>query len=142
MPVEAIYERTFHGFKPASEQAQAFWQATKVGDLVRLVGTKPRNLKFQRYYWVMLGLIGDNLPHKISAEDLHYLCKMATGVTRDVVLPDGQIRKVPGETNFNAMDELAFRKYVREAAGLMCERLLPGSIPDELLAEVERMAGW
>jgi hypothetical protein len=142
MAVDAIYERTFHGFKPASEQAEAFWKAAKVGDLVRLVGTKPRNLKFHRYYWVMLGLIGDNLPNKIAADDLHYMCKMATGVVREIVMPTGQIVRVPAETNFNAMDEVAFRKYVRAAATAMVERLLPGSVPDELLAEVERMAGW
>lgn len=131
---QPLYERTLSGFVPATDAANAFWHGTKLGALVRLEGTRPRNPKRHRFYWKMLSIAAENMPRFHTAEQLHYAVKQALRLGEFVPIRGGKETVfVPASTSFASMGEPEFTKFVEDVDALLSESLgIPiGTLMDE-----------
>ena len=77
----------------------------------------------------------------MTAEQLNFMAKVATGTGEWVKNPKtGVPLFMPGSISFASMDQVAFKQFVKTAAHALCERFLPGVVPDDLLAEFQELA--
>jgi hypothetical protein len=142
---KALYTRTSRGFEPANDLAQEFWAGSKIGDLVELKGSRPRNAIFLKLWWAMLGDMSRNSTPFVSTKQLDFMAKVGTGTGewKKVRSPkNGELVPVffPGSISFAAMDETEFRRFVREAATFLCESFFPGVVPDHFIRDFEQLA--
>jgi hypothetical protein len=141
MAEPALYRRGLRGYEPANDAALEFWTAGKPNELVQLDGKRPRNAQFHRLWWAMLALMSQNSNPPMSAEQLNFMAKVATGTGEWVKNPKtGVPLFMPGSISFASMDQVAFKRFVKTSAEALCERFLPGVVPDELLAEFQELA--
>jgi len=141
MSESPLYRRGLRGYEPANDTAMDFWNLGKPGELVQLDGKRPRNPQFHRLWWSMLNLMAQNSRPAMTAEQLNFMAKVATGTGEWVMNPKTGIPLfMPGSISFAAMDQAKFKQFVKVAAAALCERFLPGVVPDELLAEFQELA--
>lgn len=141
MAEPALYRRGLRGYEPANEAAMDFWNLGKPGEMVQLDGKRPRNPQFHRLWWAMLALVAQNSRPPMTAEQLNFMAKVATSTGEWVKNPRTGIPLfMPGSISFAAMDQRQFKQFVKTAATALCERFLPGVVPDVLLAEFQELA--
>ncbi len=112
-----IYVRRLHGFVPANEESQAFFERIALGDLVTLDGKRPRSLPHLRKYWAMCAMIAENTG--FSSENVHSLLKQLIGHGCWIEIR-GRARFLERPTNFNAMDQIEFEKYYNRCVNAAC----------------------
>jgi hypothetical protein len=142
---KTLYRRTVRGFEPANAYADEWAKSCKVGQIVELKGSKPRNGAFHNLWWVMLADMAKHTEPPMTARQLHEVAKTGTGINqvRKVISPktgDPVWVTIPGRTNFAAMDQVAFERFVREAAMFLCANFLPGIAPEEFIRDLETLA--
>lgn len=136
-----LYRRGLRGYEPDNGAALDFWNLGRPGELVQLDGKRPRNPRFHRMWWAMLNLMAQNSRPAMTAEQLNFMAKVATGTGEWVKNPKTGIPLfMPGSISFAAMDQAEFRRFVQRAAEALCERFLPGVVTDDLLAEFQELA--
>jgi hypothetical protein len=133
------------GFEPANDYADEWARSVKIGEIVELKGSKPRNAAFHNLWWVMLQDIAKHTEPPMTARQLHEVAKTGTGVNKvmRVVSPktgDPVWVTIPGRTDFASMDQVEFKRFVREAATFLCVNFLPGVAPDEFIRDLETLA--
>lgn len=141
MAERPLYRRGLRGYEPDNAAALDFWNAGRPGELVELDGKRPRNPQFHRMWWAMLNLMAQNSRPAMTAEQLNFMAKVATGTGEWVKNPKTGIPLfMPGSISFAAMDQVTFKRFVQTAAAALCERFLPGVVRDDLLAEFQDLA--
>jgi hypothetical protein len=140
-----IYRRTARGFEPVNEVADEWARSCKIGELVKLKGSRPRNLPFQNLWWAMIGDMAKHTEPPMTARQLHEVAKTGTGINqvRKVMSPKtGQPVwiTIPGRTDFAHMDQVEFKRWTREAATFLCANFLPGVAPEEFIRDLEELA--
>jgi hypothetical protein len=142
---KTLYRRSVRGFEPANDYADEWARSVKIGEIVELKGSKPRNAAFHNLWWVMLQDIAKHTEPPMTARQLHEVAKTGTGVNKvmRVVSPktgDPVWVTIPGRTDFASMDQVEFKRFVREAATFLCVNFLPGVAPDEFIRDLETLA--
>ena len=147
---KTLYRRTVRGFEPANDYADAWARSCKIGQVVELKGSKPRNGPFHALWWAILGDIAKHATDpqtgtSFTARQLHELAKTGTGINqvRKVVSPktgEPVWITIPGRTDFAHMDQVEYERWVREAATFLTTNFLPGVAPEEVLHELELLA--
>jgi hypothetical protein len=142
---KTLYRRSVRGFEPANDYAEEWARSVKIGEIVELKGSKPRNAAFHNLWWVMLQDIAKHTEPPMTARQLHEVAKTGTGVNKvmRVVSPktgDPVWVTIPGRTDFASMDQVEFKRFVRDAATFLCVNFLPGVAPEEFIRDLETLA--
>jgi hypothetical protein len=145
---KTLYRRTVRGFEPANPYADEWARSTKVGDIVELKGSKPRNAAFHNLWWVLLSDVGKHCDPPMSSKQLDFMAKVGTGTGTWVkarATKGPQKGKqvpvfIPGSISWAAMDQVEFKRFTREAATFLCESFLPGVAPEEFIRDLEELA--
>lgn len=142
---KTLYRRSARGFEPANDYADEWARSCKIGQVVELKGSKPRNGAFQGLWWAMLRDMARHTQPPMTARQLHEVAKTGTGINqvRKVISPktgEAVWITIPGRTDFAAMDQVEFERWVKEAATFLCINFLPGIAPEEFIRELETLA--
>jgi hypothetical protein len=142
---KTLYRRSVRGFEPANDYADEWARSIKIGDIVELKGSKPRNGAFHNLWWVMLQDIAKHTEPPMTARQLHEIAKTGVGINKvmRVISPktgDPVWVTIPGRTDFASMDQVEFKRFVREAATFLCMNFLPGVAPEEFIRDLETLA--
>lgn len=147
---KTLYRRTAKGFEPANPYADEWARSVKIGGIVELKGSKPRNGAFHNLWWVLLSDIAKHAVDPrtgtpFTARQLHEMAKTGTGINevRRVISPKTGAPvwvTIPGSTDFAHMDQVEFKRWTREAATFLCTNFLPGVAPEEFLGDLEALA--
>lgn len=135
-----LFQRTFDGFRPASEAGQEFFAACKFGEVVELKPTKVRNGRYHRLFFAMLKLISENSEPHISPKAALHFAKLATGTGELVTDSRGEKHFVPGSISFAKMDQAGFEAFVAAAIPPLVGRFMRGTAPDDVVNEAMSLA--
>lgn len=135
------FRRTLTGFEPVSPTAKRFFHETKLGDVVKMEGKRPRNLRRHNYYWKMLTVAAENLEAFDSADQLHTAIKATLGLGRWVEVP-GASRAlfIEDSTSFAKMTEAEFAEFLDAAARAITKHWLRGVAVEQLMEEARHAA--
>ena len=120
---------------PDDEDGLERLQRIGVGGAVQVEVTQPRNIGHHRKFWKMMDLVHkqsvlrDRFP---TTEALVQSFKIVTGVVEPVILPDGEIRMVPGSIAFANMEQGAFDEFYSNAVKVIVRDFLGGGPEDEV----------
>lgn len=121
MPISLYIQRRGHTLIPASGPEALDLEKLPEGRLLRcdVVQPRPRNGGFHRLSWALFGQIAEALnhgPHTApwTAEDVKDNLLVATGHCREVTVR-GKTGFVPKHTNFGAMDQQEYGRFVDAA---------------------------
>lgn len=135
------YRRTLTGFEPVSMTAKRFHAETKMGDIIKLDGKRPRNLGRHNFYWKMLTVAADNIEAFETADQLHTAIKASLGYGRWVEVP-GASRPlfIEDSTSFGKMSEADFAEFLDKAARVITKYWLQGVAVEQLMEEARNAA--
>ena len=131
------YVHALGSFVPVSDAARDFLRKTKVGDIVELHGSKPRNLKHHRKFFELLKIILANQDFYKSMDELLAVCKLAIGHVEIVRTKYGDVR-IPKSISFASMDQSAFDAFYDRAIDWACTDVIQGLARKDLANAVER----
>lgn len=104
--------KTLSGWQPVSNAAREFHAKTKPGQIVEMIGRRPRHPAHHRKYFAMLGVVADNCEQFAGPDDVLLAVKAALGHGRWLEIP-GASRPLfaPDSINFSAMDQDSFEAF-------------------------------
>jgi Protein of unknown function (DUF1367) len=127
--------RTLSGLKPANRACEEELAKIKMGAFLSVEVKQPRHPRHLAKWWVLMGIIADNLPGNHSAEDVCQVLKIRIGHVTRIGTPKGII-EIPKSISFAAMDQTEFNAFWDRAVKCICEDIIPGLGKEELEAEV------
>lgn len=131
------YRRTLTGFEPVSPTARRFWQESKLGDVVKLEGKRPRNLGRHNFYWKMISVAVDNLEAFDTPDQLHTAIKATLGYGRWIDVGGSHPLFIEDSTSFAKMSEAEFAEYLDKAARAITKYWLHGVAVETLMQEAK-----
>lgn len=103
----------------------------------------PRNVKFHRKFFALLGICYDNMPdyirkrdHIHSIDTLLYAIKIAAGHF-DNISVNGREIPVPRSISFAKMDNAQFERFYNRALDIILETYLVGTSRSDIIEEIE-----
>lgn len=135
---DGFFTRTATSLVPADDAAREALAGIKVGTVVQVRVSRPRNINHHRKYWALCSAIASSIG--AQSENVSDVLKLRTGHFTVVQTRTERIR-LPRSISFAKMDQAAFDKFYQECARVLCEEFLPGAKPGELLNEIEQMLG-
>lgn len=138
-----LARKQFGTLRPIDEAGEDALRKIKNGATIQVEIKQPRNVKFLRLYWALIGLVWDNLDHAVypTPENLSDRLKIALGVCTHFRLKDGTEGYQAGSIAFAKMNEAAFSAFYDRVADKLASEWLPGVTSEELKREVESMIG-
>lgn len=111
------------------------------GKPARLKVSYMRNIRALNFYWKMVDLIRANHPFLGEKETLHLYIKAGCGLLKEKTLPSGQVILTEGTISFAGLDEVDFKAFLDKALDFIVEDVIPGLKRQDVIREIERMAG-
>jgi hypothetical protein len=132
-----------NSLRPVDELGEAALRKIGHGEIFQVEIKRPRNIKHHRMFWVLMGLVHDNLDHDLypTVEDLVAAVKISAGLRTRIELPSGEVGFIPGSIAFHKMDQDEFSKFHDRVCDLIAKHFLPGVNTDDLRREVEILIG-
>jgi hypothetical protein len=134
-----VYKRTLAGFVPANGEADAFFRAVKAGEMVELLGKRPRNLKWHNLYFAAVDLLFDNQDRYTSKDEFLAAIKVALGHCDYLTLKNGERVAIPKSISFAKMDATAWEAFWSRFCDLVETKILPGVKREQLERELREM---
>ena len=116
-----IFCRVVPGGLMALNQAEASKLEDLVGQEVRAMITRPRNLKFHKKYFAMLKTGHDMANTDFNMEQFRVYCQAGSGHCEFIEGQDGIIA-VPKSISFFSMDDLEFERLYNDVLGFICSQ--------------------
>ena len=133
---ELFMRRNLSGLEPADG---AEMPRVKVGDVVKVRISQPRNTKHHRKFFALMKLVFENQEYYDTLDDLIFAVKAATGHCKVYEKPDGTTFFAPRSIAFSNMDQTAFNLFYDRVLELVCTRIIPGLDDGDLRVEIERI---
>ncbi len=127
---------------PSDAAALGVLDGYKIGDVIRVQVSKPRNPKHHAKYWALLKLVHDGTAVQDiypTVNKLHHAIKGALGYFSEVKLPDGKIFHVVDSIAYESMDQQAFEEFYGKVLDLITTQIVPNLDRENLVREVEAM---
>lgn len=144
-----IYCRvTETGLVPLDDNDREQARHLKLGSDVCCAISRPRNIKFHRKFFALLGITFDNLPERIQrATNINSVETLLTAIKIDLgyfdVIRVGKHEYIkPRSISFAAMGEEEFTKFYNAAVADILRDYLPGVDPAALREEVRQFVGY
>lgn len=126
--------KTLKGLEPHDEASTDALRRMKLGKLVRVEVSSPRNIHHHRKFFALLNLVWSAAGEWTCVEDLLIELKIRLGLVREVMIRDtGEIVKIPGSISFAKMSQEDFDVFYERAMRELC--VMAGGIEFETLRE-------
>jgi hypothetical protein len=134
--MKSFFVRTLHGLSPTDEISQAALKGVKIGALVAVEVTRPRNIQHHRLYWKLVSVIAESIG--AEPENISDVLKLRTGHVRTIQTKQGIVR-LPKSISFAALDQAGFSEFFNRACQVVCQEWLPHMTADVLRQDIEDM---
>ncbi len=128
------------GLLPADERAEVRLAKVPLGEVVEIEIRRGRSLPQHRLFWAVLQHVSAASKFE-TPEQLLVALKVRLGRYDLMRIPNGKVVPVPRSIRFAAMDQDDFQKFMDDSIRVICEEVIPGTIGDDLIREVELMLG-
>lgn len=120
--------------EPANLESQEVLVKIPERKLIEVDAVQRRNAAHNSLYWSLLHRIANWLcQDNVTPEILHDFMKLESGIYSQVRMPNGEIRKIPGSTAFNNMDQVGFTEFFEKAVFIAYDKL---KVPPEVIADL------
>lgn len=127
---------------PADDFAIEMLKQIKHDEVVSADITKPRNLKFLRKYFALLGVAYDNQEQYANFDDFRSEVIIQSGFYTTLKHLDGTMSKQAKSISFARMDELEFSQLYQRTLDALISKFLPGTDPNELARQADEILGF
>jgi hypothetical protein len=130
---------------PAYEGDQEVIKKMKHGEVYKGKLSLPRNIKFHKKFFALLGIVFENLPHDFAikteagqeieikdTDSLLWHIKMQMGYHEEKVTLGGRITYEAKSISFASMDEIEFQEFYSKAIDVILKYFLKGANKEEL----------
>lgn len=135
-----IFKRTESGLAPIDAPGRKFLARTRIGDLVPVRVTVPRNIRLFNKYWAFCGFVAHHSAKFQSAEQASDWIKIGVGHCH-MVETRGGIRRLPLSISWAKMDDLEFEAFWNRVCDFVVAELMPHVTQKELEAELANFVG-
>ena len=136
MATSQIMVKRLGAIRPTDDEGTEGMKKIPDGSLVKVTWTRPRNIRFHKKFFAMLGVVLKNQEHYKSMDDLLDVCKLSIGHVRIVETRTARIR-LPKSISFASMDETEFSAFYDRAVDWVLSEVIPGLQRQHLDEEVE-----
>ena len=128
-------------FYPVDGVGAQLVSAIREGEILDVEYTRPRNQRHSRWFYGLIRLVFEAQSEFATAEDLREELAIALGHRQVTMVGGREIVTAKSLSPATMKDEQSFVEFAERALAFICERVLPGTIPDDLRREIEEMTG-
>ena len=136
--MRAFYTKTTSGLAPADDAAREAFARVKLGALVVVEVTRPRNIQRHRLWWALCRRIAQAVGGDLTADNVSDLLKVGTGHCR-IIKGKRDTYKLPLSISFSNMDEDEFAGLMDRATVFIAEQWLPTLPVSDARREIENI---
>tara|TARA_B100001250_G_scaffold178716_1_gene153599 strand:+ start:455 stop:877 length:423 start_codon:yes stop_codon:yes gene_type:complete len=124
---------------PEDEEKMKGWTNEEI---IEVNVRKPRNPKFHRKFFALVGLVFANQEKYTNREDLLVELKIRTGHYKEHINYEGLTIYIPKSISFEKMDELEFEKFYNKVIDVVLQNFMKvdRNEMDRLIEEVLRFS--
>lgn len=127
---------------PDDEHSASVLQKFKCGEIVSVDISKPRNLKFLRKFFALLGCAFDNQERYTDFDEFREEVTIQAGYYTTHQHVDGSTSKHARSISFGSMDELEFGELYQRTIDALIMHFIPGTDPEALDNAVSDILGF
>lgn len=132
-----LMRRQGNALVPTDDRSSEAFSKVGSGDVLVWI-KKPRNPKFNRYFFAMVGVIFDNQSRYQTKDQLLDAIKIAVGHYDTVISArDSKPYLVLRSISFDNMDEMQFKEFVDRVMDVVAAQIIPNLKPGDLRRELE-----
>lgn len=135
---KVFFRRTIMGLQPEDDRASMSLRGVKVGEVVAVEVSRPRNLQHHRLYWAMVSKIAESID--VEPENISDVLKLRTGHFVVVQTKSGPVH-LPRSISFAKMDQSQFREFFERCCRVITAEWLPHMTATQVQTEVLEMLG-
>ena len=149
---EVMLSRTNYGFMPVTEDDQENMKSVKMGELIKVKWSKPRNYEFHKKFFALLNVGFDHwepqqtefkgLPVQKNFERFRKDCICAAGYYDLVQNLKGEVRAEAKSISFASMEEEEFEKLYSAVANVLLQQVLKNYTREDLDHVVMQVLGF
>jgi len=128
---------------PSTESDREKMKAWKVGDVIKVLASKPRHGKHHRKGRVLLEEMFNNQHHFTDLKVYHHWLKLKIGCFTIGTAPDGTVFQVVKSTKYADMDQVEFNRYYQDLITFAIQdgSMFEGKTPSEVDSFVDMILG-
>lgn len=128
-----------HPSLPEDEDIVRKWPT---GDILEVEIKRPRNARFHRKYWALIGMAYQNQEEFENKEHFRMAVQIAAGHCETFLDLDGNVTHRPRSIAFESCDEDQFAVVYDEVLTVVIGRVMTGSTPDEIGRALDDYLGF
>jgi LPS O-antigen subunit length determinant protein (WzzB/FepE family) len=128
-----------HALVPQDQVGTELLTKIPLGEDVAVKIMRDRSLPQHRMFWAALRYVAEASEWE-TAEKLLVALKLRLGRYDLMKMPSGKVVPVPDSISFAAMTQDEFQDFMQKSLTVICQEVLPGYNPDDLLREAEMRA--
>ena len=116
-----IYCRVMHGGLQAANQVEADKLSQFLGKEVKVSISQPRNIRFHKKYFALLGAGRDMADTNYNAEQFRAYVTVGAGYCEFLTDKEGGVVAIPKSISFAAMSEDEFERLYQDTISFICQ---------------------
>lgn len=136
--MKAFFRRTMTGLIPEGDESNAILRGVKIGAVVMVEVSRPRNIQHHRLYWAMVSKIANAID--VEPENVSDVLKLKTGHFVTVNTRSGPVQ-LPRSISFAKMDQAEFKAFFERCCKVISTEWLPHMSARQVSDEVLNMMG-
>jgi len=98
-------------------------KSIKRGQIVEIELKRPRNAKFHKKFFALIGIVLENTEYDTSEQILH-LIKLKLGYYETIINTNGKVIYIPKSISFSSMDNDDFNNFYNKAVNIVLRDFL------------------
>lgn len=132
MPSFWVRKTASQSLAATDDEGREYLKGLALGEPVMVTVKKPRNGKFHRKYFALLGVAFENQDKYEDREAFRAEVIMRAGYWVEHVHVSGKVSYTAKSISFASMDELEFSELYRKSVDVIINYFMPGMEPGEL----------
>jgi len=121
-----LFRRTLEGFIPADKEAGDWHYKTKLGALVELKGTRPRNPQHMRKFFALMNIVVDNSDDYDTVEQFRFVLMATLQRGKWIEVPHAtRAMFIPESISFKSMKQDDFDRLYNDAIDAILKHFVP-----------------
>lgn len=132
---EILVQKTIGGLKPINDSGENVFSKWKLGDIINVRVTKPRNGKLHAKFFALLEKTLDNQAVYSTLDELREAVTIDAGYYETFVRMDDVVQRKAKSIQWSQMDDIEFSDLYSAVVD-SCLKLLPGTASEDLEREI------
>ena len=110
------------------------------GCIVEVELKRPRNAKFHKKFFALIGIVVDNHDNYSTTEQVLHIIKLKLGHYQTIINTNGKLIYIPKSISFSSMDQDTFNKFYNNTVDIVLRDFLTNWKNEDIMRAIDEVS--